>query len=263
MSRSRFYFPDALQAHQHLELPDALAHYALRVLRLKNSAPITLFDGHGGEYPAILEIQGKRAFAKTGDHIPREAELAGHINLIQGLPTGDKMDWIIEKAVELGAHGVIPIAAQRSVLQLRGERLQKRLLHWRRVAQSASEQCGRNRIMTIEQPCTLHDHLEQASTANVEATFLCHPDYGTPLNEAIDAFKNKLAVSSHNTTPVLNLMIGPEGGWSDSELTRADQCGITAVQFGTRILRTETAGLALIAATTALLNWNATPTARA
>lgn len=256
MNKPRFYFPASLQPHRQFELPDAIAHYALRVLRLKDGAEIILFDGQGGQYPARLASQGKKAFVTTRAHDPLDVELAGHINLVQGLPSADKMDWIIEKAVELGAHRVTPITAQRSVIQLRGERLEKRLLHWQRVAQSASEQCGRNRIMVIERPRSLQKHLEQAAPKKHETTILCHPDQGVPLEQAIQDIKTKQASSDNTTPPILNLMVGPEGGWSGSELTLASQYGLTAVQFGPRILRTETAGLALIAASTALLGWN-------
>src|SRR5690625_3569567 len=181
MARPRFYYPSSLQPRQQFELPDTVAHYALRVLRLKTGADIILFDGDGGEYPARLESSGKRAFAMTADHDPREAELAGRIHLVQGLAAADKMDWIIEKAVELGAHRVTPIAARRSVLQLRGERLEKRLAHWQRVAQSASEQCGRNRIMVVDRPCSLQTFLEEhASSTGRDTTLLCHPESDLP-----------------------------------------------------------------------------------
>lgn len=256
MSTPRFFYPLALQAHQHIELPDSIAHYALRVLRLKAGTGIVLFDGQGGEYPAQLDCQGKHATAVTAAHNPREAELAGHITLIQGLASADKMDWIIEKAVELGAHRVVPIAAQRSVLQLRGERLEKRLHHWRRIAQSASEQCGRNRIMAVEGVYTLKDFLELFVPESNEITFVCHPDYGTPLNQAIGNAAQALAPGNGSKKPVLNLMVGPEGGWSESELSLTQQHGITPIRFGPRVLRTETAGLAMIAASTALLDWD-------
>ena len=103
-----------------IALPDALAHHALRVLRLRAGEAIVLFDGKGGEYPAVLETEGKTGYAQLGPFNPREAEPAGRITLVQGLPSGDKMDWVIEKAVELGAVRVVPVAAQRSVLQLTG-----------------------------------------------------------------------------------------------------------------------------------------------
>lgn len=255
MSKHRFFYPSALQAHQHIELPDSIAHYALRVLRLKSGTEIVLFNGHGGEYPARLDCQGKRATAITGTHNPREAELAGHINLIQGLASADKMDWIIEKAAELGAHQLVPIAAQRSVLQLRGDRLEKRLHHWQRVAQSASEQCSRNRVMMVNSVQTLKEFLSRAVPGPNEITLLCHPEYGTPLNQAISNASNTLKSNSPSHKPVINLIVGPEGGWSEAELNLAEQHGITPIRFGPRVLRTETAGLAMIAASTALLDW--------
>lgn len=253
--RPRFYCPVPLHAHQSIVLPDNLAHYARRVLRLKSAAPITLFDGHGGEYPAHLDYDSNQTYARTEAHHPREAELAGHINLIQGLATADKMDWIIEKAVELGAMRVVPITAQRSVLQLRGDRLEKRVQHWQRISQAASEQCGRNRLLKVERPCTLAQFLETKESGPHIATFLCHPDGGIPLNQAIREFASTPPPPGTDT-PALNLIIGPEGGWTDQELTLAHQHGAQAVQFGSRIMRTETAGLALIAASTALLDWD-------
>lgn len=256
MSKPRFYYPAPLQAHQRFELSESVTHYAQRVLRLKSGAEIVLFDGHGGEYAAQLECASKHAVAFTGAHNPREAELPGQINLIQGLATADKMDWIVEKAVELGAHRVIPVAAQRSVLQLRGERLQKRLQHWQRVAQSASEQCGRNRIMPVERPCTFEQFLAGMKPEPASVTLLCHPDYGIALDQAIRTVDDTATSDASTGFPVLNLMIGPEGGWSEYELTLAHQHGVNAIQFGPRVLRTETAGLALIAACTALLGWN-------
>lgn len=113
MAAPRFFCPVPIQEHKILTLPPELTHYALRVLRLKDGASIILFDGSGGHYDAVLHIDGKTASAVVGAHHPVEAELPGQITLIQGLPSGDKMDWIIEKAVELGAQRLIPVAAQR------------------------------------------------------------------------------------------------------------------------------------------------------
>ena len=257
MSTPRFFYPATLQANQHVELPQSMAHYALRVLRLKAGAEIVLFDGQGGEYPARLDCHAKQATAVTGEHDPREAELAGRITLIQGLASADKMDWIIEKAVELGAYRVVPIAAQRSVLQLRGERLDKRLQHWRRIAQSASEQCGRNRIMEVDGVHTLKAFLERPAPASYSTTLLCHPGGGITLQQALCEFPEIRGSDVDVEPPVLNLMVGPEGGWSEAELALADQHGIRPIQFGSRVLRTETAGLALISASTALLDWDA------
>ncbi|MYN13195.1 16S rRNA (uracil(1498)-N(3))-methyltransferase [Pusillimonas sp. TS35] len=243
MSLPRFLHPGPLAANTIIDLPEALAHHAVRVLRLKPDAAIVLFDGRGGQYPARLIIDGKRASAELGAHDPVEAELAGHITLVQGIAAGDKMDWIIEKAVELGANEVAPIFAQRSVLQLSGERLRKRLEHWRRVASAATEQCGRNRLPVIQAPATLHDYLTQRTPASTPTLF-CHPGAARTLPQALDGVQRSLA-----------LMVGPEGGWSDEELALAQAHQLTPVSFGRSVLRTETAGLALIAASSALLGW--------
>ncbi|CFN95225.1 16S ribosomal RNA methyltransferase RsmE [Bordetella pertussis] len=165
MSLPRFYCDARLAPGECVALPEALAHHAVRVLRLRAGAALVLFDGAGGEYPATLEIEGKAAWAQLGAHVPREAELPGRITLVQGLPAGDKMDWVVEKAVELGAWRVSPIAAQRSVLQLNGARAEKRLAHWQRIAQAAAEQCGRNRLMAVDAPQALAAWLAQAPGA--------------------------------------------------------------------------------------------------
>ncbi|OXR50611.1 16S rRNA (uracil(1498)-N(3))-methyltransferase [Pusillimonas sp. T2] len=239
----RFYCPTPLTAQHTMALPDALAHHAVRVLRLKNNSPITLFDGTGGEYQAILHIDGKHAFAQLDDKDPIERELPGHITLAQGLASGDKMDWIIEKAVELGATRVVPIAARRSVLQLSGSRAEKRLQHWEKTIQSACEQCGRNRLPTVTAPVSLADFLA-SGTAGL--TLLCHPQSSTTLAQAVAGL----------TTAHITLLVGPEGGWSDEETATALKHGATQISFGARVLRTETAGLAMISAISALLGWH-------
>jgi 16S rRNA (uracil1498-N3)-methyltransferase len=244
MPSPRFYCPFALSAHARIELPDALAHHAVRVLRLRDGDAMVLFDGHGGSYPATLRVAGRTAHAELGAHDTREAELAGGMTLVQGLPSGDKMDWIVEKAVELGVQQLVPVAAQRSVLQLSGDRQDKRLAHWRRIAVAASEQCGRNRIMRIETVMTLEQWLA-TPVAGLRA--ICHPEQGVPLPQAL---------RMPDAQRALCLLVGPEGGWTDAERAAATAAGAVTVGFGPRVLRTETAGLALVAAATALLGWN-------
>ncbi len=243
MPAPRFYCDAPLAAGARIALPDALAHHALRVLRLRAGEAIALFNGQGGEYPAVLEVEGKAGFAQLGAFDPREAELGGRITLAQGLPSGDKMDWVVEKAVELGAARVSPIAAQRSVLQLSGPRLEKRVAHWQRIAQSAAEQCGRNRLMAVDAPQSLADWLTQPADG---PRLLCHPEARDDLAGALRAAPGMQA---------LTLLVGPEGGWSDKELEQARQAGVQTVRFGPRVLRTETAGLALISAVSALRGW--------
>lgn len=243
MTTPRFYCPGPLQAGTEIVLPDEVAHHALRVLRLRDGAGIVLFDGDGGETPATVHADGKRGLARLGQHNPREAELPGPITLVQGLPAGDKMEWVIEKAVEMGVTRIAPIAARRSVLQLDGPRLEKRLARWQALARSASEQCGRNRVAQVDAPVTLPQWL----AAHQGTALLCHPDAQQDLAQALpppDAARQGFA-----------FLIGPEGGWDEEELQAATRAGTQAIRFGPRVLRTETAGIALVAAATALLGW--------
>lgn len=244
MSLPRFYCDTPLAAGQRLTLPQPLAHHAVRVLRLRDGEAIVLFNGQGGEYPARLEIDGKAAHAQLGEAVDPATELPGRLILAQGLPSGDKMDWIIEKAVELGAAGVIPIAAQRSVLQLSGPRLEKRLAHWQRIVQSASEQCGRNRLMAVQAPQTLRDWL---ATPAEGVRIMAHPQADDHLSDWL---------KQQDRPEALTLMVGPEGGWSPEEMVHARAAGVQTVRLGPRVLRTETAGLALIASVSAWLGWH-------
>jgi 16S rRNA (uracil1498-N3)-methyltransferase len=246
MAAPRFFCRRPLAPDQTIELPPELAHHAMRVLRLKSGTAIVLFDGTGGEYAATLLIDGKKGMAQVGGHHAIEVESPGCITLAQGIAAADKMDWIIEKAVELGVKRLVPIAAKRSVLKLTGERLDKRTLHWNRIAQAASEQCGRNRIMAIEAPQPLQAYLSQVDEAGVsrQPMLFCHPEAERALAEVLRPSMSRLT-----------LVVGPEGGWSDDEIALARRYGLTAIKLGERILRTETAGLAMIAAASALQRW--------
>lgn len=241
MPAPRFHCPIPLAAHARIELPKDLAHHALRVLRLRPGTAISLFDGTGGEYAATLQSDGKAAWADTAALNPIERELPGRITLLQGMASGDKMDWIVEKAVEMGITRMAPIAAQRSVLQLSGPRLEKRLQHWQRIAMAASEQCGRNRLMVVDTPTTLAQALP---TVTADIVFLCHPEDGRTLAESLPSHTQQIA-----------LLVGPEGGWSDAELACAHQSGALPLVLGPRVLRTETAAIALTAALCTQMGW--------
>lgn len=240
MPAPRFFCPTPLRPLCRLALPADTAHHALRTLRLSEGSAITLFDGRGGEYPAILRLDGTQAQADIARHDPCERELGGHIDLLQGLAAGDKMDWVIEKAVELGVSNLYPVAADRSVLKLAGARLDKRLSRWRAIVIAASEQCGRNRLMQVHAPMPLALCLDAAQGLPL----FCHPDATQDLSAAL--------AGGHEA---LTFAIGPEGGWSPAELVHARQRHAGLVRFGSRTLRTETAGLAMVAAATALMGW--------
>lgn len=244
MSDPRFYLSSALPASGTIALPDAVAHHAVRVRRLRDGQAIVLFNGMGGEYHARLQIDGRTASACIDRHVPGERELPGRLTLAQGLASGDRMDWIIEKSVELGVTAFVPIAARRSVLQLDGKRLEKRLEHWQRLIASASEQCGRNRLMDICAPMSLEAWLSAPALPGPNDTLLCHPEGSVPFAEAVAHAPQHLC-----------LLVGPEGGWSDEEQAAARTRGAKAVQLGRRVLRTETAGVAMTATALTLLGW--------
>lgn len=246
MADPRFYCPEPISGRQTLALPESVAHH-VRVRRLAAGSQIVLFDGRGGEFPGILDFQGKNALVTLLDQHPVEHELAGELCLFQGLPSGDKMDWVIEKAVELGVSRLVPISAQRSILKLSGPRLEKRLAHWQGIIEAASEQCGRNRLMQISPPQALEDALAMPAVGD---RLLCDPAATEDLEMVLLDPQSKTKAER-----ALTLIVGPEGGWSPEELGHCTKNGAQSIRFGTRVLRTETAGLALTAAATALLRW--------
>ena len=244
MTAPRFYCPDPISGNKTLALPASVAHH-IRVRRLAAGCEIVLFDGQGGDITGVLDFDGKTAQVRLGDRSQQETELGGALTLLQGLPSGDKMDWIIEKAVDLGVQRLIPITARRSVLKLSGDRLAIRLVHWQGIVISASEQCGRNRLMQVLPP----QDLEQTLTnKNLGLMLLCDPAAKDDLSATL--LKQRAAASAG-----VSFLIGPEGGWSNEELQTSRQAKVSSVRFGQRVLRSETAGLALVAATTALLGW--------
>jgi 16S rRNA (uracil1498-N3)-methyltransferase len=235
----RFYCPEPLAAGQQLPLPDAVVHH-LHVLRLQPGDQLSLFNGDGAEYRAELaSIEKKRAVAAVVERVERDLELPYAITLAQALPEASKMDWIIEKAVELGVAAVQPLAAQRCVVRLAGDRAAKRVGHWQGVAIAASEQCGRNRVVEVAQPAEFRQWI------------------GTPANQPRILLSPRADVSlaawARTQSPqAVTLLIGPEGGYTDQEEELARAGGALSLSIGARVLRTETAGIAAVAALNAL-----------
>ncbi|MGB4065261.1 MAG: 16S rRNA (uracil(1498)-N(3))-methyltransferase [Azonexus sp.] len=234
MNSPRFYCREALSPGAHVELPEPVARHAVRVLRLPPGAPMILFDGRGGEYPAHIErIERDRVMAVLGawKAVERESPLA--ITLVQALQAGDKMDFTIQKAVELGVRHIVPVESRRSVLRLAGERAGKRVAHWQGVVASACEQCGRNQVPVV------------APLEKLE-NWLARPAHGAMrLMLAPDA---EQTLASIRPAGEVQLLIGAEGGLDPQEMIAAQSAGFQAVSMGPRILRTETAGLAALAA---------------
>ena len=234
MRATRFFIDAPLALGTRLELPTQLSHHALRVLRLREGDPIALFNGRGGEFAARLAINGSQAIAEihAADAIERESPLS--VTLIQAWIATDKLDWVVEKSVELGVHSIVLMPAVRSIVRLADDRLAKRLLRLSELIIAACAQCGRNRIPRIEASASLAIAL-QSGRADGTSGVLLRPNAELPLTMA--PTHGRLAVA-----------IGPEGGFDDGEIALALQLGYRAYRLGPRVLRTETAGLAALAA---------------
>ncbi len=236
---ARLYCPLPLSTGAPLDLPEAAAHHASRVLRLRNGDELTLFNGKGGEFAARIErIEGRGVAVSLGERRDIERESPLVVTLVQGLATGDRMDYAIQKAVELGVAAVQPVIMVRSVARLDAARAEKRMLHWRQIAISACEQCGRNRIPDVLPLQDLDDWLAQPTAVSLR--LLLAPD----ARGALGALARPAGS--------IELLTGPEGGLAPEETDAALRVGFTAVRLGPRILRTETAALAALAALHAL-----------
>lgn len=237
----RFFCPQPLVAGTVIDLPEAVAHH-IQVVRLAVGEEVTLFNGEGGQYQARLVSVAKRSVtAEVLAHDAREAELPFAVTLAQALPEASKMDWIIEKAIELGAAGIVPLAAQRCVVRLSAERAEKKLAHWQGIIVSASEQCGRNRLAQLAP-------LQEFSSWNRQQ------GDATRLLLTPRASLSLADWARQQAPQALTLMVGPEGGFSETEENAALAAGAIGVTMGPRILRTETAGLTALATLNAL--WN-------
>ncbi len=222
-----------------LELPDHVSHH-LAVLRLGAGDSVTLFNGQGGEYSAVLtRVERRRCSVEIKAFDAREAEPRHTLTLAQGLPEGSKMDWIVEKAVELGATAIQPLAAARSVVRLSEERSAKKLAHWQAVAIAAAEQCGRNRVPSIAQPQSFSTWIAQH---DLHPRILLSPRATQSLSDW----------ARHRPPQAMTVMVGPEGGFNADEEAAAIAHGAICLSVGARVLRTETAGLAVLAALNAL-----------
>ena len=241
--RSIRLFTDApLEPGHAVTLPAQAAAHALRVLRLKAGDAVTLFNGDGHEYPARLVTAGARDVrAEVASRTSPVRESPLHVTLIQALARGEKMDWIIQKATELGIARMVPVTTGRSEVKLDAARGGKRLEHWRAVAIAACEQCGRNAIPVIEAPVELSAWLKTSGATEPGARWMLHPDGATRVRDL------------QATSPgELLLAVGPEGGFGEIDLDALHGAGFRALSLGPRILRTETAGVVAIAAVQAL-----------
>ncbi|MEW5904542.1 MAG: 16S rRNA (uracil(1498)-N(3))-methyltransferase [Pseudomonadota bacterium] len=237
MSAPRFYFPPPLPRGNTCELPPEAAHHASRVLRLRVGDAVQIFDGQGNALDATIHsLSGKQVMLgnlQTCMVQPASTEL--RIVLAQALCSSEKMDWVIQKATELGVTEIVPIQAQRSVAKLSGARAEKRAQHWQNVIVSACEQCGRNDLPRLHAPQAMGDWLH-SQRGQAGSKFILLPGGSGGLQT-----QPKPAGS-------VTLLIGPEGGFTADEANVAQQAGCKPVLLGPRVLRTETAAIAAIAA---------------
>lgn len=236
MRVSRVYVNGPLAAGERTLITGDAANHIARVLRLRPNDTVTLFDGRGGEYEAKLaELQGAKVIAEVGEHRPRERESTLEITLLQGIARGDRMDIIVQKATELGVTRIVPVITERSVVKLAPHTAHRKHAHWLGIAIAACEQCGRNRLPEIAQPGSISDATADVSIAGARRIMLV-PGAEKALNSVATG------------AAAIALLIGPEGGLTSVESDVALRAGFTGCRIGPRILRTETASLAAIAA---------------
>ncbi|MCB2386264.1 16S rRNA (uracil(1498)-N(3))-methyltransferase [Thalassolituus alkanivorans] len=231
MSGPRIYSAAALSSGLRTELDDQAFAHLIRVLRMNDGDPVRLFNGDGHEYAGQLcDVQKKSASVLVGDILRSEADTPLKLQLGQVVSKGDRMDFTIQKATELGISDITPLWSERCEVRLKGERLDKKMEHWQKVAISACEQSGRNRIPTINQPQYFADW---AKNNNADVRLLLHPHRQKPLRD----YPQPASVA---------LLVGPEGGFSEQEVEMAMSSGFAGLTLGPRILRTETAALAAL-----------------
>jgi 16S rRNA (uracil1498-N3)-methyltransferase len=236
----RFFVGTSIQTGDIMQLPDDVVRHT-QVLRLQPGDSIVLFNGEGGEYSAeLVEVERRSATVKINAFRDIDVETPYYLTLAQGIASGDKMDWLIEKAVELGTSGFVPLTTTRSVVRLAGDRAQRRHLHWQGIVRASCEQCGRNRlpeVAPVREIATWLGALPKVA-AEGELRLLLSPRGSITFSALpVEAPKGRVIV-----------LVGPEGGFSAAEEAAATSHGFTPVGLGPRVLRTETAGIAVLAA---------------
>jgi 16S rRNA (uracil1498-N3)-methyltransferase len=232
---SRVHVDAELRPGVEVALPGGAATHLIRVLRLQAGDACVLFNGDGHDYPARIGALGKRGVLATVDAVvPVENESSLRISLVQGIARGEKMDWILQKATELGVDAFVPVSSERSEVRLEGERADKRLAHWRSVVIAACEQSGRARVPQVAASQPLQDAVAALSAAS---RWLLDPQAS-----------QSIATLAAPSTSACVLAVGPEGGWSPRDRAVLQDAGFQGLRLGPRVLRTETAGLAAVAA---------------
>ena len=231
---NRFYHPSPLELKQKIHLSNKVAHHATHVLRLRTDDKIILFHNDLYDYSAVInQINKKTVVVYIDSKFENQKNPTIHLRLFQSLSSSEKMDWIIQKSVELGVSSIIPMYSKRSNIKLQGSRAEKKLSHWQQVVISACEQSGRSSLPKISLPKKIQECLNQENANHLK--LILSP-------------KEKNTIQNINNSSVKNIdiMIGPEGGFAEEELNQAIKSNFVPIGLGPRILRTETAPLSIL-----------------
>lgn len=227
----RIFTLQPLSLNQRIELEEAPSHHLSKVLRMQAGRELVLFNGQGGEYTAVIEAVAKKSvsvlptdFREDNRQSPLQLELA------IGISRGERMDWVLQKATELGVSKITPLLTERTEIKLGGERTDKKLLHWQQTIISACEQCQRNLLPELNEPVLFEQWLTSVSS---ELRFVLH-------------HRDSQTLPAQATPQSVTLLIGPEGGLSEREIQLAAKNNFSALTLGPRVLRTETAPVAAI-----------------
>lgn len=233
MRLTRVHVPGPLTAGGRHTVDGDAANHITRVLRLRLGDPLTLFDGRGGEYAArIEEFRKSTVVVAVGDREAADHESPLSLTLAQGVSRGERMDWVVQKATELGVTRIIPLMTDRTVVKLDSDQSDRKLQHWQGIAVAACEQSGRNRLPEVATPVRLHDFLREVDATTTRVL----------LSPAGTQRVNELKVPERK----IIVLIGPEGGLTEIEQRAAIGAGFIAVKMGPRVLRTETAAVAAL-----------------
>ncbi|MEI8035564.1 MAG: 16S rRNA (uracil(1498)-N(3))-methyltransferase [Betaproteobacteria bacterium] len=238
---TRLYFPGPISEHGECRVMAGQAHHVIHVLRLAAGDPVTLFDGRGLEYAAVIDrIEKAVLILRVGQPREQSCESPLHIVLAQGISSGERMDFTVQKSVELGVSVIQPLTTQRSVVRLKEERAERRVAHWQSVSAAACEQCGRNTVPRVLPVKSFMNWLAEP-VIEAESRFLLSP--AAPPQRLRDRARPQGQIT---------LLIGPEGGWNSEEVLAATVAGFELFGLGPRVLRTETAAVAALAAIQAM-----------
>jgi 16S rRNA (uracil1498-N3)-methyltransferase len=231
---TRVHVTENMQSGTRIAVEGTAANHITRVLRLRAGQPLTLFNGNGAEYAAtILELHRDAVVVEVGQEQAMNRESPLPLTLAQGISRGERMDWILQKATELGGSRIVPVFTERSVVRLDAKQAERKLQHWRAIAIAACEQCGRNTVPEIAPPTDVFEYLGHGVAPHTTRLLL---------SPTSDVSMDEVGMSTAGVT----VLIGPEGGLTETEQEVALRSGFTSVRMGPRVLRTETAAIAAL-----------------